>query len=190
LPAPLAKEDSWEDFVRSFPNRYAGPDEFRRICRTGGGKERKRHTDEVAKAPFSPYNLWLYKQTYYGIRDVLAPLVRSRQACVLPMQQAQRGKPWIVEICPASTLKCRELYEPYKGSKPGRSEARHRILKAIETTASLSVPDTLRSRIIHDRGGDALDSIVAAAAVFRALPDLTRLGKSYPDYALEGYIYT
>jgi len=32
IPADLVEEDSWEEFVRSFPKKYAGPDEFRMAC--------------------------------------------------------------------------------------------------------------------------------------------------------------
>ncbi len=118
LPQALVKhKKSWEDFVLSFPGDYFAPEEFRRLCReAAGGHELKRLTDQETQTPFSAYNLRLYRQTYYGIRDVLHPLVRDQLACVLPMQSALPGKPWILEICPASTLKRKGLYSSYKGS--------------------------------------------------------------------------
>ncbi len=191
LPAPLVKEDSWEDFVLSFPDRYSGPDEFKQTClHDAGGKELKRHTELEARAPFAAYNLRLYKQTYFGIRDVLAPLVRGGKASVLPMQKAEHGKPRIIEICPASTLEKRGLSYHYKGRTWDHARDRRSLVKAMKAAADVSIPDGLHSRIVEDHGGDGVDSIVAASAVFRDLPDLTRLGKSHHDYAIEGFIYT
>ena len=74
IPKSLVKEESWEKFVSSFEDIYTTPEEFRRLCKSlFEGKELKRFTDIEAKTPFSPYNLRLYRQTYFGIRDVLGP---------------------------------------------------------------------------------------------------------------------
>jgi hypothetical protein len=191
LPRDLVAEDSWEEFILSFPDRYASPEEFRETCRKAAGdSELKRVTDQESRTPFSPYNLRLYRQTYFGIRDVLAPLVRDQQACVLPMQPALPGRAWVMEICPASTLKRESLNRSYKGKGPGRYVARAYILEEIERRASLSIPGPLRPAILEDHEGDALDSVVAASAVFRALRDPGRLAVGGNDvYALEGYVY-
>ena len=106
LPAPLIKETTWEDFVLEFPKRYRNFEVFHEACRrSNGGHELKRKTDTEAHTPFSRYNLRLFKQTYYGISKVLSPLVREKSACVLPFQEPVAGKPWILEVCPSSTLK-------------------------------------------------------------------------------------
>lgn len=191
LPRALVKENTWEDFVLSFPDHYCDPEAFRDACRTAaGGSEWKRITDQESRAPFSPYNIRLYRQTYFGVQSVLAPLVREGAACVLPMQAALPGRPWLMEICPASTLKREHLYMPYKGKSREYYQARARILKAIEETTLLSAPAPLQSTILDDPGGDALDSVVAAFAVFRTLchPDGFGVG-SNDAYALEGYVY-
>ncbi len=191
LPRDLVAEDSWEEFVLSFPDRYASPEEFRKTCRQAAAdSELRRVTDQESRTPFSPYNLRLYRQTYFGIRDVLAPLVREQQACVLPMQPALPDRPWVMEICPASTLKQESLNRSYKGKGQGRYVTREYILAEIERRASLSIPGPLRSAILEDPEGDALDSVVAASAVFRALRDPGRLAVGGNDvYALEGYVY-
>jgi hypothetical protein len=191
LPRDLVTKDSWKDFVLSFPDRYASPEEFRETCRqVAGDSELKRATDQESRTPFSPYNLRLYRQTYFGIRDVLAPLVRDQQACVLPMQPALPDQPWVMEICPASTLKRESLNRSYKGKGPGRYVTRDYILADIERKTPLSIPKPLRSAILEDHEGDALDSVVAASAVFRVLcnPDQLAVGGS-DVYALEGYVY-
>ena len=191
LPLDLVKKyGCWEDFVLSFPDRYSDSKEFREDChRAGGGRELKRVTDQKSCTPFSPYNLRLYRQTYFGIRDVLHPLVRNQLAYVLPMQSALPGKPWILEVCPASTLKQEALYQPYKGRSEEHRKAREHILKEIEEKA-LSIPPELRSAIVADREGDALDSVVAAFATFRTLYSPAGLvPKDNDTYKVEGYVY-
>jgi hypothetical protein len=191
LPRDLVAEDNWEEFVLSFPDRYASPEQFRETCRKAAGdSELKRVTDRESHTPFSPYNLRLYRQTYFGIRDVLAPLVRDQQACVLPLQPALPGRAWVMEICPASTLKQEGLNGSYKGRRREHYEARTRILEAVEERVPLSVPALLRSVILDDREGDALDSVVATFAVFRALRNLGSLAARRNDaYVIEGYVY-
>jgi hypothetical protein len=203
LPRALIQEDCWEDFVTGFPYHYPDPETFRDACRAAAdNSELKRVTDRESHTPFSPYNIRLYRQTYFGIRDVLGPLlrpapsasevagVRDHQACVLPMQPALPGRPWVMEICPASTLKRENLYWPYKGKSKEHYAARARILEEIERKALLSLPALLRTMILEDPGGDALDSVVAAFAVFRALRNPGGLAfGSNEAYALEGYVY-
>ena len=66
--------------------------------------------------PFAAYNLRIYRQTFYGVRDVLAAAVARQAAAVIPMQEYAANKAWIVEACPASTLKSLGVYRPYKGA--------------------------------------------------------------------------
>jgi len=191
LPRNLVKMDTWEDFVLFFPASYPTPDAFRDACRrAAGGSELKRVTDLESSTPFSPYNIRLYRQTYFGIRDLLAPLVRDGSACVLPMQTALPDRPWMLEICPASTLKHESLYWPYKGKSEEHIMARERILEAIEEMAPLSLPSPLRLLILDDSGGDALDSLVATFAAFRVLRNPAGVLVAEDDvYTLEGYVY-
>jgi hypothetical protein len=193
LPRDLVRENSWEDFVLSFGSIYSGPQEFACISHTAAhGKELWRDTDRKAHAPLSVNNLFLYRQTYYGIRDVLAPLVREQLACVIPMQRKLHGKPWLFEVCPASTLKNIKLYlSPYKGRDMESRVHRERIIEGLEKTGTMLIKSSeLRLKILDDWHGDALDSVIAAFATFRALSNPACL--SVPGtsaYALEGYIY-
>jgi hypothetical protein len=78
LPRDLVKASSWEEFVLSFGSRYTSAQEFTRICRDNAhGKELRRCTDEEQDSPLCAYNLRLFRQTYFGIRDVLAPRITS-----------------------------------------------------------------------------------------------------------------
>jgi hypothetical protein len=192
LPRELVAQDSWQGFALSFPEFYASPEALRRFCReAAGGRELKRVTDRESNTPFSPYNLRLYRQTYYGIRDILHPLVRDDLACVLPMQPARPGRPRVLEICPASTLKREGLYEPYKGRTGTHRASREVILDRLQAVAPLAIPrQAVRSAILEDRGGDALDSVVAALAVLRALRDPSlRTVEGYVAHTVEGYVY-
>ncbi|MGD8969579.1 MAG: hypothetical protein PVI07_18895 [Anaerolineae bacterium] len=191
LPRELVGHEDWESFVRAFPDDHPGPEAFREACRKAAeGRELRRHTDEAARTPFSPYNIRLYRQTYYGIRDLLHPLVWNDQVCVLPMQEPVRDKPWLLEICPASTLKHKGLYMPYKGKAEMSQFARESILRMLERKRIVIQEQTLRATIVDDAGGDALDSVIAALATFEALcappsPD----PRENDIYAVEGYVY-
>jgi hypothetical protein len=191
LPRALVDYDRWESFVLSFPQDYPGPEAFREACReAAGGRELRRLTDEAARTPFSPYNIRLYRQTYYGIRDLLHPIVERNEACVLPMQDVAEDRPWLLEICPASTLKQAGLYRPYKGSQAERRSARRHILQAFERKGIASRDPALWQTVVDDAGGDALDSVIAALTTLEALrtppsPD----PKDNDTYAVEGFVY-
>jgi hypothetical protein len=190
IPKALVEEESWKKFVLSFKNTYISPWEFRKDCKlAAAGKELKRFTDVEAKTPFSPYNLRLFRQTYFGIRDVLGPLIRNNEVCVQPMQKPLPDRAWILEICPASTLKRENLRTSYKKRGERYRNAKKGILKGIEKAGVQIIKESgLRSIILNNQGGDALDSIIAAFATFRALQKGFIFDKNSP-YALEGWIY-
>ena len=190
LPVSLIQDNTWEEFILSFSNHYSDPGVFRNICWIAAGhSERKRNTDQVNKTPFSPYNRRLYRQTYYGIRNVLAPLVRNRLVSVSPMQEGLKGKPWLFEVCPASTLKKMDLYfVPYKGAGQETRASRLRILEGIKKTGFLLIQTpVLESKILGDSNGDALDSVIAAFATFRNLVRSSCLENA--EDMLEGHVY-
>ncbi len=201
LPALLVAEGSWEEFALVFGGRRTDPDHFSDSCheataeRWPGRKEIKRVTDIEAQTPMSPYNRRIKYQTFHGIRDVLAPLVRDGAASVIPMQPGTPSKPWVLEACPSSTL--RRLRLPYRGYKKGAHPAtpeqratRKRILDGLQESEKLMPLDqAIRDRALGDTNGDALDSIVAAVATARAVSNPGTLYPSGADYAIEGYVY-
>lgn len=193
LPISLVLAKSWQEFILRFPKKYKNPEELRKSCRKAcNDKELKRETDRESHTPFSPYNLRLYRQTYYGISKILLPLIQDRSACVLPFQKPVDDKPLILEICPASTLKAYNLYEKYKfGSKDDRPETRSKILEEIERLGPLKFSDPkTRQSVITDRYGDALDSAIAAMAAFNAVQNIDTLIPGDNGYCkIEGYVY-
>ncbi len=192
LPIPLIEADNWETFVLSFTERFRDPEHFRAWCAAqANGKELKRRTDELAKTPFSPYNLRLFRQTYWGIAGVLAPLVKTKSAVVLPMQSPRQGVPWLLETCPASLLKRLDRYIPYKGADSQHRKGRRHIVTSIQRHEFLLLSDSrIVKKLLSDSGGDALDAVLAALAAFKALqhPEFP-----YPDwhedFALEALVY-
>jgi hypothetical protein len=192
VPHPLVKENSWEEFVLAFPERYESPEAFREACRQAGeGQELKRRTDMESRAPFSPYNLRICKQTYYGINEVLRPLVRDRSACVFPFQEPADDKPWILEVCPACTLRSLGLNGlPYKVRSEVHKRNRLRILEKVQRTGSVQIGQPeLTEKIIANKDGDALDSVIAAMVVFKILEKNPVPFPMDPVYLIEGYIY-
>lgn len=191
VPRALIRDRTWEEYIRRFPERFTSPDAFRTHCRQATeGKELMRRTDLEARTPFASYNLRIYRQTFFGIRDILHPLVTGRHVCVLPMQPLQPDRAWLMEVCPASSLKRLDLYTAYKGRGTDKQDTRSRILNALEGSGALHLAPECRDTIEKDTGGDALDSVIAALATFAAL----KTEPAFPvdpetDYAVEGYVY-
>jgi hypothetical protein len=202
LPEPFVNklfgEVSWKEFSLSFQQRFQSIESFRdgiedfKKPRQVGKKELWRTTDKYTKTPFCAYNRWIYRQTYYGITRLLSPLVQEDAICALPMQcshKNKRNKPLILEICPASTLKSLNQYYRYKGNKGDRKKNRKKILSSLEDSGMLAIKDlVVRAKIIEDRGGDALDSAIAAFETYRALKN-EYAHKSNCYNPLEGYVY-
>lgn len=187
LPRELVKEDSWESFVLNFPEHYNSPQQFRCAClEKSGRRELKRVTDYDCRAPFSPYNLRIFRQTYYGICDLLNPLVRTKKASILPMQEAMPGLPRLIEICPASTLKAHNCYSSYKGRGTDKYNKRLIILQFLEREKNLIFNTVeLREKVLKDSAGDALDSVIALYASSKA----KELLPESKDLEIEGYTY-
>lgn len=170
LPAMMVSASTWRRFALDFADRFADPAAFLDDCRRrGNGRELKRACDRGSKVPFAAYNLRIYRQTFHGIRDVLAPLLRGGRATVLPMEHPSIDRPWVIETCPASTLKKAGLYISYKGSAPAARAARRRIIDGlVRGRLMATLPRALRQIAIDNAGGDALDGMIAALATARA----------------------
>jgi hypothetical protein len=165
IPQYLMRKVSvdWFDFVMKFPELFPDEHMFRAWCRNNSSKELKRHTDRMTKTPFSPYNLRLFRQTYFGIKCILYPIIQKNIGTVVPLQPKDNRRPTeIIEICPACTLKNMGLYQPYKGRESNLWYHRRSILKDID----VDVPEDIKEIVLENGGGDALDSIIATKAVY------------------------
>ena len=191
LPNVLVEDADWTRFALNFPRRFSCAQAFRDWCnQRTGGRELKRLTDREARTPFCPYNLRMYRQTYWGIAAVLAPLVAQQAAVALPMQERRRGVPWLLETCPASALKEKGVYTPYKGNTNRHRAQRSRILRSLEKDG-LQIPPRLARSALKDSAGDALDAVVAAEITARntAGTDCACPIPAALPYAQEAYVY-
>ncbi len=170
LPSTMIDAGGWREFALGLGSRFPSAEDFLADCRRRSkGREIKRACDRESRVPFAAYNLRIYRQTYYGIRDVLAPLLRTSGAVVLPMERPRPDRPWVIETCPASTLKHASLYPSYKGPGDAARAARRHIADGLVRRGLLApLSKSLRRLAIENQGGDALDSMVAAAATGRS----------------------
>jgi hypothetical protein len=162
--------EDWRRFALDFTQRFVDPLSFHDLChRATNGIEVKRRTDREDKTPFNSYNLRLYRQTWWGIGHLLAPLVSANAAIVWPQMQKSAGKPVIVEICAACSLIRLDCYPSYKGRTLAHRQARRRILDVLIARNFLAPPGrALRNVLLDNQGGDALDAVIGAVAVNRA----------------------
>lgn len=171
LPARLVAARDWKAFALDFTQRYPTPLHFHDLCHQAtGGIELKRRTDRDDRTPFNSYNLRLYRQTWWGIGHLLAPLVADGSAIVWPLMRRRHGMPLILEICAACTLIHLDHYPSYKGTTPAHRRARAGIMDLLVAGGWLAPPKrSLRALLLENPGGDALDAVIGAVAVNRAL---------------------
>lgn len=174
LPLGLVEEKDWRSFALDFTRRYPTPLDFHDRCHQAtGGIETKRRTDREDRTPFNSFNLRLYRQTWWGIGHLLAPLVARNQASVWPQMPRRVNKPTLLEVCAACSLIRLDHYPSYKGRTPAHRKARAGILDLLIAREWLAPPKRrLRSLLLDNSGGDALDAVIGAVAVNRA--DLSR----------------
>lgn len=193
IPARLLPPGlSWFDWLSGAVKLGLSPEEFRvSLQMQSKGKELKRLTDIEARTPFSPYNLRHYRQCYHALRGLALPLAQDPRSTVWP----QRAMAPLVdgltllEVCPASWLKRRGWYAPYKGRDPVFLVVKERWLSAIEAAYGLTWQNPAdRSAVLVDSGGDGLDSLLSALSLLPyatgqvALPDLS------DQQRLEGWV--
>ena len=174
----------------------AGLECVRRSKELCGAKHIRRLTDIEERAPFDPYHYRIIYQTFHGMRDVLAPLLRRRDTAILPFQYRRllRARRVLVEACPASTLKRMKLpHQNYKQPEGGpltrkRLLTRRAILDGL--SARVSIPDPDRRRIMRNGGGDALDAVLAALGAARSWRETDHASVAgHERYPREGRLY-
>jgi hypothetical protein len=167
-----------------------------RTKKHNGSMHIRRTADTEAKTPFDCYHYRIIYQTFHGMRDVLAPLAKSRATAVLPFQYRRlpTARRVVVESCPSSTLKRLRLpHQNYKQAVGGpltsvRRKTRQTILRSIMESVDISSRDVIR--IMRNPGGDALDAVVAALGAAQAFASADhRAIASHRRYPLEGFLY-
>jgi hypothetical protein len=167
-----------------------------RAKRLGGPMHIRRLTDHEAKAPFDCYHYRIIYQFFYGLRDVIGPLARTRGTAVLPFQYRRlpTARRVLVEACPSSTLKKLGLpYQNYKQPAGGpllykRLRTRREILEGI--SRRVLIENRQRRAMMRNGGGDAIDAVLAAVGGERAWREVdhVRIAR-HPRYPREGHLY-
>jgi hypothetical protein len=191
---------TWRDFALNVESRFAGQDELRDWCwRNAGSREVRRATELAASTPFSAYNRRIKFQTYFGITQVIAPLLRDGAAAFPPMEphipdssgrpEAMRA-PQVIEVCPASTIKSLGISSGgYKGRGEERALRRRQILEALKQASGLRIPADIERAAMGDSEGDALDAIAAAMAASRAAAQIASGEIAPHGHIDEGHVF-
>jgi len=170
LPAAVHDRESWTDVVSLIVDSD-DPETLRSMCverasvATGGDQQYLRRETDAARGVLSPYHWIRAAQTYYGIREVLQPLVADGAVAIKPLQDEPETP--VCETHPAATL--RDIGLPTRGYKDDTDSARARrktIVEGLQMTP-LSMHG-IEQYLLDDVGGDAIDSLLAALAAWRA----------------------
>ena len=180
----MFQANSWLDFADSSLWSGLNADQFRQQCRNLCNSE-VRDTDAMNRAD-CPHDIRIYKQTFHGIKNVLRPLLDSNVS-VAPM--VNNGNPTVLETYPAATLAQQEglFATRYKGSQSPRNRLKRNV-RALGGIQDLNISAISNNKIAGNRGGDALDSIIAALATFRSVSNSNPF-KINPQTPIEGHIY-
>lgn len=193
LPGEVVAADEWAEFLRRLPGWADDPSDLARECEAraeleGDAVEVLRETEEPLGA-LCPYNRRLRAQTFYGQRDVLRPLALADAARAAPMQDPTPGTPTLMEVYPAGTfdrLGAHDLH--YKGEGDDARDHRATNLEAL-ADAGATIQDGVRSAVLGDDAGDALDAVAAAVAAHEHARDPADLRTDDPTRLVEGHIY-
>ena len=185
----LRRVRRWPDGAYPF-----GLDCLDRARRRGGPQHIRRLTDAEQRVPFDPYHYRIIYQTFHGIRDVLGPLHDDPSTAVLPFHDRPDAARTVVEACPATTLHLYGLpHQNYKQAAGGPLTRKRRLTRRaiVDGLAPLvRIGDRHRRVIMRDPGADALDAVIAAAALKRGW-DATdhEAVATHGRYPREGRIY-
>ena len=112
--------------------------------------------------------------------------VAEDRVAVLPMQEPREDRAWAIETCPASTLAHLSLRVPYKGAKL-RGQRQWIVGQLVALGWLKPLPSAIEQAVLDNKGGDALDSIIAALATRAALAAIE--GGDVSGDRLEGRVY-
>jgi hypothetical protein len=190
-PAQLEFLNDWGDDAYG-----VGLEFLNRAKRLGGPMHIRRLTDHEARAPFDCYHYRIIYQTFYGMRDVLRPLARTRGTAILPFQYRRlpSARRVLVEACPSSTLqRLGWPHQNYKQPAGGpltrkRLRTRRQILDALERHVAISPRH--RRVMMRNGGGDAIDAVLAGVGARHAWRDADHGAIArHPRYRLEGKLF-
>ena len=195
LPSQVTAAESWREFLRNFPSWADDPTDLARESETrarlnGGGDVTQllRATEEPLGA-LSPYNERLRTETFYGIRDVLRPLILADAVRAVPMQGVDLTRPVLLEVYPTGTLERLDAHDlRYVGNGEDARDRRAANLHLLETVG-VTVTDSVRGTAMEDDAGGALGAVVSAVAAYQHTRNCADLKTDDRTRAVEGHIY-
>jgi hypothetical protein len=172
--------DAWSGLVEAFPEEWSDPKEMFHAVNDAEVNDTRRTDDEHGGQ--DPTGWRIKTQTYYGIRDVLAPLVEDHGARVGSLHEVGEG-PLLLETYPAAVFADNDLHrDGYKDVPEPSREKRTENLRGLQHRG-VSIPEYYAEVARHN--DDALDSIAAA---FGAWHPHSEIDVS-EDRGVEGRIY-
>lgn len=178
--------------------------EWRRACRRRSRKERRRRTDTLARTPFAPVNLRMFRQTWHGLVDVLRPLARTPGIALLPLDTRPASEAgddvpaaWsdarvrVGEGCPATILRDAGWEaRGYKGSEDVHRARREEILARLVSDLAVDLDPETAAAAVEDTDGDVLDSLLLLPAAERlAGEEPARVADREPVAVVEGWVW-
>lgn len=181
LPRNCSDADDWTEFLCEFKDEFADEtiEAYPGTFATDGQTRRDVDYRYAGQSPLGPQ---IKYQVFYGLRDVLYPLVDAGDATVSPMLPSKDGVPELVEVYPAATFGRLCCYRTgYKGTGEDAERRRRVNLDRLEDAFGFELDD--RDTVIEN--DDALDSLCAATAALRA-----NRGEAIEDLCeVEGHIF-
>lgn len=192
IPLQAGQHFSWRRWIQEFPGLYPTAEAFRYyLLQQFGYREVKRTPEKDAKVPFAVNNLRLYKQSYFGIKNVLRPLLDMGDFSVFPFWQSPNSTNKLYEACPSCTLKHRlnnVSAGKYKGPKSHQETYREGILQQLYQLIPFHDVYRVQDKLVKAKGGDALDSLITVYSVLLGLADFSGTTDLPYDMQREGYI--
>jgi hypothetical protein len=193
LPEGVVVEDAWVTFLQQFPSWCDSPEDLRRRCERrlrlvdGSTDARLRATDTPLSA-MSPFDEPIAASTFYGLRDVLRPLVLSDVVRVPPMTTPHADRPLVIEVYPTGTLVDLDLFAAgYEIDDEGRTLRAEIVDGLVAATDGVDVTDGVREATLADPA--CLESVVAAYAVYRNSRSAAALTVSDSQRLVEGQVF-
>jgi len=190
LPAAVHDFDRWEAVCEWVAESVDDPDTLQQRCverartATDGDRTYLRRRTDIPYGALSPYHWFIATQTFYGISNVLWPLLQEDAITVRPMQDSDRTP--VCEVYPAGTLADIGLpADRYKDDTEDARERRETIVEGLQLTP-LALHG-IDEHLVDDVGGDAIDSVLAALAAWRAGREGFETDGPYDP--VEGHIY-
>jgi hypothetical protein len=193
LPAAVVAEESWAAFVHDLPSWCDSPDDLRRRCErrvrlTDGSSDARFRATDGPLSTMSPFAEPIVASTFYGLRDVLRPLVLSDSVRVPPMTTPRSDRPFVIEVYPTGTLVDLGLFDAVEDADGGRALGAETLDGLCEAAdAEVAVADDVRESIPADPA--RLESVVAAYAVYRNSRTASALAVSDPQRLIEGQVF-